>query len=113
MGLAGSHPAGNGPTDSTLSRREFVPPPPQFLKARPPDRLGPMPIDLADGTLVQVVVTSQSASPLAPTSKASSQKRTPAEILAEIAALPMQSTQEGFSGEDHDRILYGGEDGPR
>jgi hypothetical protein len=30
----------------------------------------------------------------------------PAEILAEIAALPMENS-EGFSGRDHDQILYG------
>lgn len=32
--------------------------------------------------------------------------RTPAEILADIAALPLHEGPE-FSGRDHDRILYG------
>lgn len=30
-----------------------------------------------------------------------------AQILAEIAAMPMESGGEDFSGQDHDRILYG------
>jgi hypothetical protein len=37
-------------------------------------------------------------------------KRTPAEIMAEIAAMPMESSPDGFSGEDHDRVLYGGDE---
>lgn len=35
------------------------------------------------------------------------QKKTPAELLAEIAALPMKGNGEKFSNRDHDRILYG------
>lgn len=62
------------------------------------------PIDLAEGTRVDVIVIPQTSSPN-PT------KRTPAEIAMRIAAMPMQSSAEGFSGEDHDRILYG--DQPR
>jgi hypothetical protein len=59
------------------------------------------PIDLAEGTRVDVIVF-----PQAPT--VSPPKPTPAEAAARIAAMPMQSSQEGFSGEDHDAILYGG-----
>ena len=33
--------------------------------------------------------------------------RTPADILAAIAALPMEVAGEEFSGRDHDKILYG------
>lgn len=36
-----------------------------------------------------------------------------AQILAEIAAMSMQSDGESFSGRDHDRILYGGPEGAR
>jgi hypothetical protein len=32
--------------------------------------------------------------------------RTPADILATIAALPMEAGGEEFSGRDHDTILY-------
>jgi len=32
--------------------------------------------------------------------------RTPAEILAEIAALPIEGDRDRFSGEEHDRVLY-------
>ena len=35
------------------------------------------------------------------------QKRTAAEILAEIAALPLEGKTDEFSGRDHDRVLYG------
>lgn len=34
-------------------------------------------------------------------------KKTPAEFLAEIAALPTEGKGEKFSNRDHDRILYG------
>ncbi len=36
-----------------------------------------------------------------------SKKKTSAELLAEIAALPMEGNGEKFSNRDHDRILYG------
>lgn len=39
-------------------------------------------------------------------SQAKNQK-TPAEILAEIAALPIEGKTDKFSGRDHDKILYG------
>ena len=56
------------------------------------------PISLAEGTRVEVVVTAN---------EPGSQPRSPAEILAEIAALPIEGGGEEFSGRDHDRILYG------
>lgn len=39
--------------------------------------------------------------------KVSEPQKTPAEILAEIAALTMEGKQDGFSGRDHDKVLYG------
>lgn len=33
--------------------------------------------------------------------------------LNEIAALPLESPNDGFSGADHDKVLYGGERGAR
>jgi predicted DNA-binding antitoxin AbrB/MazE fold protein len=63
------------------------------------------PIDLAEGAHVDVIVIPH-ATPSNPSA------RNPAEIAARIAAMPMQAGEEGFSGEDHDRILYS-EDQPR
>ncbi len=37
------------------------------------------------------------------------QEKTPAEILAELAALPLEGKTDKFSGRDHDKILYGDE----
>ena len=54
-------------------------------------------IALPEGTHVSVVIT--------PTETASAAE-IPAEILAEIAALPMASNNQGFSKRDHDSVLY-------
>lgn len=55
------------------------------------------PVAVAEGTPVQLVVL--------PVLKKTD--RTPAQILAEIAALSEEPVGEGFSGRDHDKILYG------
>jgi predicted DNA-binding antitoxin AbrB/MazE fold protein len=55
------------------------------------------PLALPEGTHVSVVIT--------PTETPSAAK-TPAEILAEIAALPLASNNQGFSNRDHDSVLY-------
>jgi len=54
------------------------------------------PVALADGTTVEVTITTSE-----PASK------TPAEILSAIASLPVEGNGQPFSGRDHDRILYG------
>ena len=56
------------------------------------------PIPLADGTRVEITIV---------TSEERVQDQTPAKILASIAALPLESGGEDFSGRDHERILYG------
>ena len=56
------------------------------------------PLSLAEGTRVDVIVITQE-----PTAEG----RMPADILATIAALPMEDGGEEFSGRDHDKILYG------
>jgi predicted DNA-binding antitoxin AbrB/MazE fold protein len=56
------------------------------------------PLSLAEGTRVEIVVITPG--PIA-------EGRTPADILAAIAALPMEVAGEEFSGRDHDKILYG------
>ena len=56
------------------------------------------PIDLADGTRVEVMVSAKDVA---------TGQATPADILASIAALPLEAHGEEFSGQDHDVILYG------
>jgi predicted DNA-binding antitoxin AbrB/MazE fold protein len=56
------------------------------------------PLSLAEGTRVAVIVITQE--PIA-------EGRTPADMLATIAALPMEVGGEEFSGRDHDKVLYG------
>ena len=53
------------------------------------------PLDWAEGTRVEITVVS--ATPA----------RTPYEILAAIAALPLEVTREECAGREHDRFLYG------
>jgi hypothetical protein len=50
------------------------------------------------GTRVAIIVITQE-----PTAEG----RIPADILAAIAALPMEIAGKEFSGRDHDKILYG------
>lgn len=56
------------------------------------------PLEIAEGTRVEVLVL---------TPRPAAESRTPAEILAAIAALPEEPGAEGFSGKDHDEVLYG------
>lgn len=55
------------------------------------------PIPLAEGTRVEVTVISTGAKP---------ENKTPREILAQIAAMPLEVSNDKFSGRDHDTILY-------
>ena len=54
------------------------------------------PLSLAEGTRVEVIVLTRE-----PTAEGG----TPTDILAAIAALPMEAGGEEFSGRDHDKIL--------
>lgn len=54
------------------------------------------PIELADGTTVEVTITSSKPG-----------CETPAEILSAIASLPIDGDGSEFSGRDHDKVLYG------
>ena len=56
------------------------------------------PLALADGTTVEVTITS---------SEPSGENKTPAEILSAIASLPVEGDGQLFSGRDHDQLLYG------
>jgi predicted DNA-binding antitoxin AbrB/MazE fold protein len=66
------------------------------------------PLHLADGTRVKLQVTPQEppVGRTEPDERPISQRKSPAEIMAAIAALPMEPGPE-FSGRDHDKILYG------
>lgn len=55
------------------------------------------PISLVEGTRVEVIVITKESQPV---------EKTPAEILAEIAAMPLEGSKDEFSGRDHDSILY-------
>lgn len=55
------------------------------------------PLTVSEGSKVEVIVVV----------KERNQKRTPAEILAELAALPLEGKTDKFSNRDHDKILYG------
>ena len=56
------------------------------------------PVALADGTIVEVTIT---------TNEPSGENKTPAEILSAIASLPVEGDDQPFSGRDHDKVLYG------
>jgi len=56
------------------------------------------PLAVSEGVKVEIIVLSP---------KAKKPEKTPAELLEEIAALPMEGNGEKFSNRDHDRILYG------
>jgi predicted DNA-binding antitoxin AbrB/MazE fold protein len=62
------------------------------------------PIDLAEGTPVEVIILPRSPQPQPQPQPG---KRTPAEILAEIAAMATPNEHPTHDARDHDRILYG------
>ena len=55
------------------------------------------PLAVSEGSKVEIFIVS----------KKKEKTKTPAELLAEIAALPQEGKQEKFSNRDHDKILYG------
>ena len=67
------------------------------------------PVDLAEGTQVQVQVprsAEASNGELSPEELARQQAAI-REFIAEMAALPPEGPDDGFSGRDHDKVLYG------
>jgi predicted DNA-binding antitoxin AbrB/MazE fold protein len=67
------------------------------------------PVDLADGTQVQVQVPNSvptANSELSPEALAR-QRAAIQEMLAELESLPINEPDDGFSGRDHNKILYG------
>jgi predicted DNA-binding antitoxin AbrB/MazE fold protein len=61
-------------------------------------RLRPLePLELPEGARLRLIIVTRGEE---------SAQRTPAEILAEIASLPLEREDDGFSGRDHDSVLY-------
>jgi predicted DNA-binding antitoxin AbrB/MazE fold protein len=61
-------------------------------------RLRPLePLGLPEGSRLKIIVVTRGDADA---------RRTPAETLAEIAALPPEGEADGFSGRDHDSVLY-------
>ncbi|BDI28631.1 hypothetical protein CCAX7_006820 [Capsulimonas corticalis] len=61
------------------------------------------PVTLAEGTHLKVTWTDpEENNYISPEDRA----KTSLEILLSIAAMPMETPDDGFSGADHDRILY-------
>lgn len=56
------------------------------------------PIELPEGECLEIILLKRDRPQTG---------NTPAAILAEIAALPEEGPADSFSGQDHDRILYG------
>ncbi|UBF26465.1 DUF104 domain-containing protein [Kovacikia minuta CCNUW1] len=55
------------------------------------------PLPLAEGTRIEIIVIS---------TEVQSEIKTPGKVLAEIAAMPLEGSNNEFSGKDHDSILY-------
>lgn len=68
------------------------------------------PVNLADGTRVDVQVTTspcgERAAELSPEQLAQQQKAI-VQFLSDMEALPLEGPDDGFSGRDHDKVLYG------
>ncbi|WP_255377621.1 hypothetical protein [Planktothrix sp. PCC 11201] len=54
------------------------------------------PIELPEGTSVEIIVIPKTSD---------SQHKSHADILAEIAALPLEDNADKFSGREHDKVL--------
>jgi predicted DNA-binding antitoxin AbrB/MazE fold protein len=68
------------------------------------------PVDLANGTQVEVQVPVGSSQEVTAELSPEELARQRADIeafLAEMEALPLEGPDDGFSGRDHDKILYG------
>jgi predicted DNA-binding antitoxin AbrB/MazE fold protein len=55
------------------------------------------PLELPEGARLRIFFVA---------SEVKTAQQTPAEILAEIAGLPLEGEGDGFSGRDHDSVLY-------
>jgi predicted DNA-binding antitoxin AbrB/MazE fold protein len=65
------------------------------------------PVDLADGTEVQVQLPAKNVAGELSPQELARQQNAIAAMLEEIASLPVKEPDDGFSGRDHDKVLYG------
>jgi predicted DNA-binding antitoxin AbrB/MazE fold protein len=65
------------------------------------------PVDLADGTQVQVQVPVPASISETSSDAVARQQAAIKKFLMEMESLPMEGPDDGFSGRDHDKILYG------
>ncbi len=70
------------------------------------------PLELAEGTHVDLIVVPAvpANSDILSSPELGLEARKAAEMLARIAAMPMEVDDQGFSGRDHDKVLYGKKD---
>ena len=61
------------------------------------------PVSIAEGARVEITVTDDAPEPAV-------SAEVTRNALLEIAAMPLEGPDDGFSGADHDKILYGGTD---
>jgi len=61
------------------------------------------PVAITEGSRVELTVHAEEPAQTPPPGNI-------ADALLEIAALPLEGPQDGFSGADHDKVLYGGVD---
>lgn len=65
------------------------------------------PVDLAQGTQVEVQVLSPRSPTDLPPEELARQRNAIEEFLARMEALSAEGPDDGFSGRDHDKVLYG------
>lgn len=68
------------------------------------------PVELADGTQVRIQMPQSDKSSASGSSpeELAAQQAAINKMLTEIENLPVQEPDDGFSGRDHDKVLYGG-----
>ena len=66
------------------------------------------PVDLAQGTQVEVQVPVAAPGTQLSPEELADQQAAIAQFFAKMDALPTEGPDDGFSGRDHDKILYGG-----
>jgi predicted DNA-binding antitoxin AbrB/MazE fold protein len=65
------------------------------------------PVDLAEGTQVEVQVPTAAPPAELTTEELAHQQAATRQFIAKMEALPDEGPDDGFSGRDHDKILYG------
>lgn len=66
------------------------------------------PVQLAEGTQVEVQVLAPAPPAELSSEDLAHQQAAIHELLDEIESLPIEEPADGFSGSDHDTVLYGG-----